>query len=105
MKTSLSFMFQCSMYILAALVSFRTAFESFHLNKEQHFMPLYIPGIFAFVSLLGILVTVSISSISLSSGTWWSFFETEEGREIGGLGIVFFEMIIILISGYCIQSF
>lgn len=59
-------------------------------------LPSFIPTLFGGLCLGGAVFL--FGKISTPFATTWEFLETEEGREIGGLAILAFEMSLILLS-------
>jgi len=81
-----------TLYAFAAIIAFATALNMVHM----------LPAIPAIIPLF-ILTISGIWSYYLSQeieypSNLWEFFETEQGREIGGLAMLGFEMLLIVLT-------
>jgi len=81
------------MYLFGSVLSFATFLNSLRTFPQ---VPLIIPSIFGVLCVVG-MIRLS-QNIAFPIENVWEFFETEEGREIGGLFILGFEMVLILLT-------
>jgi len=80
-------------YLFASFLSFAS-----FLHDSQYFavpsLPIAIPVVISLGCILGIIKLVTVIPREALNSSW-SFFEVEEGREIGGITILLLEMLLI----------
>lgn len=93
------------MYAFGSIVAFVSFFKLSNLASLPS-IPIFIPATFGILCIAGMinLYQQLTSSPLIAPDSAWSFFETEQGREIGGLFILAFEMALIVVTSMIVKG-